>query len=135
MELTFFVHKYIGKKVDYDGAYGAQCVDLFRQYAKDVLEIPEHTGAVDGAKDLWRKYMLLPKERLYFSRIPPQTTSEPGYVAIWDGTDANRYGHVAIVLADCGKDLLVLEQNGITQNGAELKYRSKLNLLGYLARR
>ena len=34
MTLEEFVNKYIGRKVDFDGAYGAQCVDLFRQYNK-----------------------------------------------------------------------------------------------------
>ncbi len=47
MTLDEFVKKYLGKKVDYDGQYGAQCVDLFRQYCKDVLGIP-HTGGVIG---------------------------------------------------------------------------------------
>ncbi|WP_252722587.1 hypothetical protein [Treponema phagedenis] len=41
MSLDEFVKKYLGKKVDYDGHYGAQCVDLFRQYCKDVLN-PAH---------------------------------------------------------------------------------------------
>ena len=48
MTLSEFITKYDRKIVDYDGAYGAQCVDLFRQYSKDVLGIKEHTGAVRG---------------------------------------------------------------------------------------
>ena len=48
MTLDEFVKKYNGKKVDYDGRYGCQCVDLFRQYCEDVLNIP-HTGGVIGA--------------------------------------------------------------------------------------
>ena len=54
MELSDFVRKYDGCKVDFDGVYGAQCVDLFRQYAKECLVIPEHTGSCStsgGAKD------------------------------------------------------------------------------------
>ena len=50
MTLEDFIITYIGKKVDFDGSYGAQCVDLFRQYNKDVWGNP-HTGAVKGAKD------------------------------------------------------------------------------------
>lgn len=135
MELNAFANKYVGKLVDFDGAYGAQCVDLFRQYCVDVLDIKEHTGPVEGAADLWRNYFNLPIEKHYFSRYPANRTAEPGLVAVWDKTNTNKYGHVAIVLADLGKELLVLEQNGFTQKGVELKYREKLNLLGYLERK
>ena len=37
MKLDEFINKYINTKVDFDGAFGAQCVDLFRQYCKDVF--------------------------------------------------------------------------------------------------
>ena len=50
MELSDFVRKYDGCKVDFDGVYGAQCVDLFRQYAKECLVIPEHTGSAQVAE-------------------------------------------------------------------------------------
>ena len=55
MKLDEFINKYINTKVDFDNAFGAQCVDLFRQYCKDVLDIP-HTGSVDGAKDIYLNY-------------------------------------------------------------------------------
>ena len=57
--LDNFVKKYEGKKVDFDGAFGAQCVDLARQYWKEGLGIPEHTGpcsTTGGAKDLYLDY-------------------------------------------------------------------------------
>lgn len=135
MELVAFVNTYLRQKIDFDGAYGAQCVDLFRKYCVDVLDIQEHTGAVEGAADLWRNYQNLPKEKKYFSRTSSNTKAEPGYVAIWDRSPTNQYGHVAIVLADLGQILLVVEQNGFTLNGTELRYRSKNYLLGYLERR
>ena len=62
MNLREFIIKYNGKKVDFDGAFGAQCVDLFRQYNKDVWGNP-HTGAVEGAKDLIKKYSNLEIEK------------------------------------------------------------------------
>ena len=66
MTLEEFVKKYIGKKVDYDGVFGSQCVDLFRQYVKDVLKIAEHTGSCStsgGAKDLFLDYHRMPVEK------------------------------------------------------------------------
>ena len=51
----FFV-KYQRDMIDYDKAFGAQCVDVFRQYCKDVIGCP-HTGSVEGAKDLWFRFI------------------------------------------------------------------------------
>lgn len=104
MTIDEFINKTVKTGVDYDGAYGAQCVDLFRQYAKDVLEIPKHTGAVEGAKDLWLNYQNLQKEMNYFERIRANCNPKQGDVAVWDGTPGNKYGHVAIVICAWGKE-------------------------------
>ena len=72
MHLEEFVNKYNGKKVDYDGVYGAQCVDLFRQYVKECLGIKEHTGSClssGGAKDLFLDYPKMPIEKVYFNTL------------------------------------------------------------------
>ena len=134
MTLEAFVKNNVGRKVDYDGVYGAQCVDLFRQYSLDVLGIKEHTGSCStsgGAKDLFLDYNKMPLERKYFKR-----SSAKNYVAgdilIWDKTDKNQYGHVAILLGTIGDSVIVFEQNGITQAGAEIVLRDTKNLLGYL---
>ena len=132
MYLDQFLTKYCGKKVDYDGAYGAQCVDLFRQYCKDVLDIP-HTGSVDGAKELYEKYADLPVEKKYFTRLAKKAVPEYGYVAVWGSTPTNKYGHVALVICRLSPtSLLVFEQNGVLQDGAKFVERSTANLLGYL---
>jgi len=137
MTLEQFVIKYNGKKVDYDGAYGAQCVDLSRQYWKEVEGIPEHTGpcaTTGGAKDLYLDYNKMPLEKKYFIRSKAKNWI-PGDVLIWDSTPKNKYGHVAIMLARLGDSFIVFEQNGITQAGAEIVVRSRDGLLGYLRRR
>ena len=137
MTLEEFVKNYKGKKVDYDNAYGAQCVDLFRQYTKEALGISEHTGPCatsGGAKDLFLDYSRMPIEKKYFIRST-QKNWIPGDVLIWDRTEKNQYGHVAIFLAKLGNSFLVFEQNGITQAGAEIQIRSRDNLLGYLRKR
>lgn len=129
MNLAEFVDKYVHTKVDYDKAFGVQCVDLFRQYCKDVLQYP-HTGAVDGAKDLYEKYDQLPQEKFYFQRF--ELNPAPGDVAVWGATKTNKFGHVAIVLSEIGDNLMVLEQDGLKQNGVHVNLRSKKGLLGYL---
>ena len=132
MKFEQFLTRYCGKKVDFDAAYGAQCVDLFRQYCRDVLDTP-HTGAVDGAKELYEKYADLPVEKKYFTRLSKKAVPECGYVAVWGGTSTNKYGHVALVICRLSPtSLLVFEQNGVLQDGAKFVERSTANLLGYL---
>ena len=130
MKLDEFINKYINTNVDFDGAYGAQCVDLFRQYCKDVLQIP-HTGAVEGAKDLYLNYNKLPLEKLHFEKCNNKSF-RCGDVIVWDKTDFNRYGHVAIVISKTDDKVLVFEQNGIKQDGAKLAFKPLQNVLGIL---
>lgn len=131
MELWEFIQKHIKTKVDYDKAYGAQCVDLFRQYCNDVLEVP-HTGAVEGAKDLFLNYEKLPKEMEYFKKTKGLSGIKSGDVLIYDATKTNKYGHVAIFISKEGNDAVLFEQNGFAQDGAKLVKRSLTGVLGYL---
>lgn len=136
MTLEEFVKKYIGKKVDFDLVYGAQCVDLFRQYNKEVWGNP-HTGAVDGAKDLVVNYERMPLEQRFLSLVPVNRDFvRDGDVAVWNATEKNKYGHVAIVVGFLGDEsLIVFEQDGFKQDGAKLNVRSSKNLLGFLRKK
>ena len=134
MKLDEFINKYVNTKVDFDNIYGAQCVDLFRQYCKDVLCIP-HTGSCSttgGAKDLFIDYSKMPLEQKYFNALKTKTIKY-GDVIIWDSTSTNKYGHVAILISRIDeKTILVFEQNGIKQDGAKLSTRNIDNVLGIL---
>ncbi len=45
MTMNEWVNKYLGKGVDYDGAYGVQCVDLVKSFVKNVLGVkPQSIG-------------------------------------------------------------------------------------------
>lgn len=127
MTLTQFINKYNGKKVDFDGRFGAQCVDLYRQYCADVLQITQTPG-VEGAKDLIKNPGVL--------RVINESTLADysvGDVLIWGATPANKYGHVAILTAIYNtKYFIVFEQDGFKQDGAKLTMRSRENLLGAL---
>ena len=133
MKLRFdeFINKYINTKVDFDNAFGAQCVDLFRQYCKDVLNIP-HTGAVESAKDIFLNYDKLPLEQKYFKKYSTNNP-KPADIIIWNETKTNKYGHIAIVVSSLGNNkVLVFEQDGFKQNGAKLSIRTTENMLGVL---
>ena len=131
MKLNEFINKYINTKVDFDNAFGAQCVDLFRQYCKDVLNIP-HTGAVEGAKDIFLNYDKLPIEQKYFKKYSTNN-AKPADVIIWNETKTNKYGHIAIVVSNLSNNkVLIFEQDGFKQDGAKLSIRTTENMLGIL---
>lgn len=135
MTLDEFVEKYNGKKIDYDGAYGAQCVDVFRQYCKDVLHVP-HTGAVVGAAELYTKYEALPLEKKYFSRIAYEgVIPGTGDVVIFSASASNKYGHVALVLSANEKMITVFEQDGFKQYGAHMGTWDYKRVLGFLRKK
>ena len=135
MTLDEFVKRYNGKKVDFDGRYGCQCVDLFRQYCEDVLKIP-HTGGVIGASELYTKYEAMPLEIKYFEKIEFKGTPPiAGDVVIFKPTKKNGFGHVAIVLAADNLSMTVFEQDGYAQTGAYIIDRKYYNTLGFLRKR
>lgn len=93
--MTFEEYKtyWTGRKtMDYDGAYGNQCVDNFRFYVRDVLGFPQPPG-VKGAVDLSKNY-----DPKYFQWIPntPGIVFQKGDIIIFDGTPSNPFGHVGI---------------------------------------
>lgn len=123
MTLKRFVVTYNGKKVDWDKAHGYQCVDLVRQYCKDVLNVKQFPP-VDGAKDIINNPGDLKVSKGAYA---------PGDVLVYDGTPSNPYGHVCILVGLLDSDtFIVFEQNGFEQTGAKLTVRDKANLLGGL---
>lgn len=129
MTLTQFIKTNQGKKVDFDGKYGAQCVDLYRAYCRDVLDI-QQTPAVAGAKDIITKPGVLE-----VTRDSALADYSRGDVLVWDATSSNKYGHVAILVAVYNtKYFIVFEQDGFKQDGAKLAFRSREGLLGCLWR-
>lgn len=53
MTMDEWVKKYMGKKIDYDGVYGVQCVDLAKHFIKHVLGVePQSIG---NAIEYYRK--------------------------------------------------------------------------------
>lgn len=129
MTLTQFIKQNLGSKVDFDGNFGSQCVDLYRQYCADVLCVPQ-SPAVDGAKDIINN-----PGTLKVTRDSALADYSRGDVLIWGATSSNKYGHVAILVSVYNtKYFVVLEQDGFKQDGVKLAFRSRENLLGCLYR-
>lgn len=132
MTVDEFVEKSKGTKVDFDKAYGAQCVDLFRQYCADVLGAKKQPAAVVGAKDFYGNYVNDGALQELFEKLPAGAAPESGDVVFWGASAGNKYGHVAIVLGCEGHSLTVLEQDGFRQDGAKVVRRFTDGVLGYM---
>ncbi|MDR1891974.1 MAG: CHAP domain-containing protein, partial [Oscillospiraceae bacterium] len=91
-EAVDWAYAQIGKWLDWDGWYGAQCVDLISYYY-DYLGVPHPPGnAIDfawntlpsGWQRLWNTASFVP---------------QPGDIVVWDD---GGYGHIAIVVSNNG---------------------------------
>ena len=130
MTLTTFINTYLGKKVDFDKEGTPQCVDLCRQYLKDVLNVAQFPalGKDGGAKDIFDKCTNLKK-----TGDSALADYSVGDILIWNNSKTNKYGHVAILVAIYNtKYFIVLEQDGFKKDGVKLAFRSRENLKGSL---
>lgn len=133
MNLHEFIEKYVGKKVDWDGAYGGQCVDLFRQYVHDVLELSQPKGVV-GAADFWSNYESDPILNQNFEKIPntPDFIPEAGDVVLWTRRAGDGYGHVAIYIEGDINQFTSLDQNWPTLSKVTRTIHNYNNVYGVL---
>lgn len=130
MELEKFVKKYEGKKIDYDGAYGAQCVDLARLYIHSVWELPQPKSIISA----YEAYVRWLRCGNGFKEIGWKSLTKiaKGDLVIFPPTDTNPHGHIAIALDVADDEILCLEQNGLTQKGVEQKRRLLDTVFGCL---
>lgn len=126
MTLDEFVAKYNGQKVDFDGSFGAQCVDLYRQYCQDVLNIPQ-TPPVVGA------YQIFDTAPDAFEKIKntPLGLPQKGDIMIW-AQSYGGYGHVGIVTQATLSSFTAFEQNDPLGSPCTLKNYSYKAVTGWI---
>lgn len=94
----------VGRSIDHDGYYGAQCVDLIQAYYSFLGEkspsITAYKYASVSLPSGWKRIA-------YYSGFVPQ----PGDIAVWTYTTSSN-GHVAIVTSATSSSMKVIEQNG-----------------------
>lgn len=94
--------------VDYDGAYGVQCVDLIRYYVDYLgLNVPHGFG---------RDYAYVSANNLsniaYYSGFIPN----PGDIAVWTVSAGSTNGHVGIVISADSNGMRVVDCCGWNEN-------------------
>jgi len=135
-----FVAKYQNKFVDFDGKFGNQCVDLMRQYIKEVMGLNPYTLTPQRyAKDIWYNFEKMPLASKHFLKIKNTPTAVPvegdlifwttypfvtgiaGHVAIYDNGNVNRF--------------VSLDQNYPTGSPCHLQAHSYKGVLGWLRKK
>jgi len=128
------------RSLDYDGQYGAQCVDLIRVYLDKVFGVKPSEQPRPGlyAKDWYLNFDKTPGLCSNFEKIPnlKDTIPQAGDIVIWNAHDKNGgCGHIAIVLEGANvKELPVLEQNYVPFK-VGLRTDNYYNCLGFLRRK
>lgn len=110
MTLQEFIKKYDKKTIDFDGAFGGQCVDLFNKYLVDVLNInnPIQQFPVASAYQIYG----YAKNNTSFVCIPNSPTAIPqaGDIIIW-GQGVGPHGHVGVFVEGDVMSFRSFEQN------------------------
>jgi hypothetical protein len=125
--MTFddFIKKYSDKPTDFDGAYGSQCVDLYRYYLRDVLQVPQ-SPPVKSAKDIWNTYNKEDFERI---KNTPDGVPQKGDVVIWGNGE---YGHVGIFVDGNTTRFRSFDTNYPAGTLAHIQGHTYANVLGWL---
>ena len=136
MTIDAFLKKY-KTGVDYDGAYGKQCVDYVNAYARDVLGIRNafYAQGIQYAYQVYTDYARLPTVSKYFTRVANAKSNFPhrGDVIVW-AKERNGYaGHIAVVLDATEHTIRVAEQNYDGKGSVrEYTYPNYTYVLGWL---
>lgn len=140
-----FTTKYNGRFVDFDKHYGAQCVDLMRQYLVDVCGVSGYTiPPTDYAKNIFKNFP--DKGTAQFEKIynSPTNTPKQGDIIFWGyyPTVTGIAGHVAIVEAADLYYVYTFGQNYPTGNpsifrkfGSSPTFHGYRGVLGWLRRK
>lgn len=127
--LMNWINAHNNRYLDYDNAYGAQCVDLYAFYTSGF--VGGRPNPVGYAPEIYNNY----DSRVY-NRLGAGIGARLGDVAVWGKGPYTPLGHVAIVVGDNGNGTLRVLQSNATPAGSAgnsiISNISKAALLGYL---
>lgn len=133
MNLAEFVREWSWKQADWGGAQGGQCIDLFRFYCHQVLDM-EQPADVACAAEFWRNYDVDPNLRGNFDKFPntPDGVPQYGDVVIWDTHVGDGGGHVAICLSGEVTKFSSLDQGWPIPSNVSKSEHNYTHVLGWL---
>lgn len=128
-----FFNKYNNRYLDWDGHWGAQCMDLLRVFLKECLGLdPYVLPPVQYAKQVFLNF----KPNRYFIKVFNTPTGVPkkGDIVFW-----NYYpfvtgwaGHVAIFNSGDVNTLITFDQNYPTNSPCHFQKHSYKGVMGWL---
>ena len=135
MTFNTFIAKYGGHYVDWDHAYGYQCVDLMRQYVWDVIGLKPYIAipSTGNAKDIYKNY-----HGTAFQKIPntPLGIPKDGDIIFWGFYPGvtGWAGHVAVVVGTGGSvnNFISFDQNWPTNSACHRQLHNYRGVLGWL---
>ncbi len=124
-----FRNKYIGKAIDVDGAYGAQCVDLFKQVCYLAGKKPFALGGSGYAEEIVKRYKPLGLDT-YFNLVSLANAQYGDWIVWSKGSHDCPDSHVAMFIKKDGNSrVIVLGQN---QFGKAVANEGSLSIHGII---
>lgn len=124
MNLQDFINRWNGRHADFDGYYGAQCVDLVQFYS-------QWLGYQRFSGDAWNIY---DQPGANYTQIPAGQTPRTGDIAVWQSSLAGSggAGHTSIVHTVRAGDFTSFDQNFPVGSVAHLQGHNYNKLRGFL---
>lgn len=121
MNIVEFYKKWNYKILDADGINGGQCVDVIKQYFKDVLSIPPIKGnAIDYFKEI-------PGFKLFKKSL--FTYPKPDDIIIFD---IGQYGHIGLCVWTRTFDFCIFQQNDPIGTPCSFRIYNYKKVIGWL---
>jgi len=122
----------IGKWIDTDGRWGAQCVDLIVEYCRTNFGWnPQGSGNAEAYRTV-----KLPNSSWQRFQNTPDFIPQPGDIVIWNPAASNGYcGHIGIITSANISTFMSVEQNTIgSSNGSAAVHKSRTysNVWGFI---
>lgn len=103
MTLDEFVNKYNGQKLDVDGQYPGQCVDLAKAWTTNLGYSGCHGNAID-----WKQNA---SATLTWTDNTPTGVPKAGDLVVWGSGIGSIYGHIAIFVSGNTNSFVSFDQN------------------------
>ena len=125
MTLNDFIAKWSGKPIDFDGWYGAQCVDLMNQYCVDVLGISNPMQALPGAT-AYEIYQNANDSRFTKITNTPSGIPQSGDIIFWSTN------HVAVFIQGDTSTFTSFDQNFPTGSNCHVQLHNYTGVAGWI---
>lgn len=125
-----WVKKYLGKRTDYDGAYGVQCVDLIDCYIEKCLGLKK--GFWGNAKNWWTDRNNSSWLKKNFDFVTPKYKNgelKKGDIGI---RTSGSYGHIFVVAGSASGGKFKYYDQNATGNGDKMTMREKAFSSSYI---